>query len=96
MNYEVTPAQQHAIEVIKDDFDLDTPIGFKEMVVDGGINCHLTPSKKLGAIPVDQTLRFEIQEDQSIVVTLEETFQEGYTALSTTHFIETNGEIQDL
>jgi len=96
MKYEITEAQEQSISIIKDDHALANPIGFNEIVIDHGMKCQLNSQGNLEATPVDHTFHFEIQEDNSIMVTVEEIFDKGYNMFTTTHQIDTDGTIHDL
>ncbi len=95
-NHDITQEQKDAIEIVKDDHALYTSNTFDEIVVDHGMKCQLNAEGNLEATPVDHTFHFEIQEDNSIMVTLEEIFDKGYNMFTTTHHIETDGTIHDL
>jgi len=91
-----TEAQLFAIEILKNEIELNRPIDFKEIVMDRGMRCYVKNDGNLGAFAVEHNYIYEIQEDNSILFIVEDIYDKGWKSYHPLHLIETTGEIHDL
>jgi len=92
----MTDAQIESLKIIENDIlENYTDNDINEMFINDGVRCHYS-KQGLEHVVTDREFFFEILDDDSIFISLDEVCDAGYKSTTPLYIIDPDGEIHDL